>query len=93
MFSQTKQPQPTFKIVIRSDLSSASPPNDHKTTLDSSPSDATLPTDSEPAQLGSSIPGSTTASAGERKRKQSEKDGGFLTTKRVSHREERTTYH
>ncbi|SAL99108.1 hypothetical protein [Absidia glauca] len=83
MFSQSKQSQPTFKIVIRSDLSSASPPNDHKTSFDSAPLAATTPTVDEAAQHRSSIPGSTTAGEGERKRKQSERDGGFLTTKRV----------
>jgi hypothetical protein len=91
MFSQSKQSQPTFKIVIRSDLSSASPPNDHKTSLDSAPLAATTPTVDEAAQHRSSIPGSTTAGEGERKRKQSEKDGGFLTTKRVMYGDERKT--
>ncbi|KAI8340838.1 G-patch domain-containing protein [Chlamydoabsidia padenii] len=84
MFSQTKPSQPTFKIIIRSDLTSASASNkndDQEATLKPTSPDNSI--QQQQPQSDPSPPETTTTGDIERKRKHADKEGGLLATKKV----------
>ncbi|ORZ11808.1 hypothetical protein BCR42DRAFT_453770 [Absidia repens] len=95
MFSQSKQSQPTFKFIIRSDLSTDAPSEDDSATRSTSTgmnhsaapvtsTEHNIPSTTTTDQPTSSAHDMTSSTSNiDKKRKRTEKDSGVLATKKV----------